>query len=261
MSHTFIVAELGSIAEGQLDVMLRQIDAAAEAGCDAVKVQWLSDPATLVKRRNADGYAGAYQRLAWPLEWHATLRQRAAEGGLEYWSSCYLRQDAWPLEPYVDGFKVASFEASDGPLIDTICVTGKPVLVSLGMGGSPILSWTSPRYLHCVSAYPAPMDACNLAVLWQGDRLGMRFSGFSDHTANVLTGAFAVCAGASAVEFHLRLDDSDPGNPDYSCALSPGQAKQYVANIRLAEAAMGNGIRGMQPCEAEMAKYRVGGGQ
>jgi N,N'-diacetyllegionaminate synthase len=264
MGDTFIIAELGSLAEGRQDVMLRQINAAADAGCDAVKAQWVSNPARLVARRHAKDYAGAYEHIAYPLAWLGVMREHAKARGMEFGCSCYLPEDAATIAPFVDWIKLASFEAADRRLLEAALVTGREVIVSLGMGADvptvsmpllPAATWLGKiRLLHCVSAYPAPVEACNLRLLQTQAPI---FDGFSDHTANVLTGAFAVCAGASVIEFHLRLDDSNPSDPDYSCALSPSQAAEYVRLIRLAEMAMGDGVKAMQECERECSQYRV----
>jgi len=277
LSHTFVVCELGGIAEGDLSVMLRQIEAAAAAGADAVKAQWLSDPAALVKRRRAEGYVGAYERLAYPVEWLGTLRDAAKARGLGFGCSVYLPSDAANVVPFVQFLKIASFENMDRELMSAVDLLNARVIISAGMGDRDhaqwLTSWRNTRrrfsttidsgytwfgpsdtdVLHCCSAYPCPPESINLAVIRAYD-----LDGFSDHTANVLTGAFAVCAGARIVEFHLRLDDSNPANPDYVCALSPVDANRYVANIRLAERVMGDGVKACQPCEREMARYRVG---
>jgi N,N'-diacetyllegionaminate synthase len=257
MSRTEIIAELGSLAEGRQDVMLRQISAAADAGCDAVKAQWVSSPARLVERRKAQAYAGAYANIAYSLDFLPVMREHAEARGLEFGCSVYIEGDAAKVAPFVDFLKVSSFEALDVGLRRDVKATGKLCIVSVGM-----LTGHDEPYrdgflsLHCVSAYPAPMDACNLSVLrdvWGDDA----YDGFSDHTANFLTGAFAVCAGARIVEFHLRLDDSNPASLDYSCALSPSEAKRYVDLIRLAELAMGDGTKKIQACELPMAAFRV----
>jgi sialic acid synthase SpsE len=83
------------------------------------------------------------------------------------------------------------------------------------------------------------------------------YSGFSDHSGHVLTGAVATAGGARIIEVHFRLDSTDPANPDYGHSLSPEQLIQYVQNVRFAEAAMGNGVKKMQPSERRWARYRV----
>jgi pseudaminic acid synthase len=180
--------------------------------------------------------------------------------------TCYLPVDVSTIEPHTCAWKVASFEALAVDLRDAIAVAAsKPLYLSVGMlderaTADAVRLWGGTgndlTTMLCVSAYPSPVSACNLSLLRPDDFCGSDFDGFSDHTANVLTGAFAVCAGARIVEFHLRLDDSNPANPDYSCALSPSEAKRYVDLIRLAESAMGSGVKAMQECERPMSAFR-----
>lgn len=249
----YVIAELGSLAEGSLETMLRQVEAAAEAGCSAVKAQWLSNPQRLVERRKAQDYAGAYQHIAYPLAWLETLRDRAKMHGMEFGCSVYLSEDVPFLAKMVDFLKVASFEAEDRALTDAIdaLVPSVRVIASVGMGAGARQS-SNWEHLHCISAYPAPLQQLNL-----GRIRAEGLDGFSDHSADLLTGAFAVAADARIIEFHLRLADSNQANPDYACALDPDQAKHYVGNIALAEAMMGDGWGQAQPCEADMLRYRV----
>ena len=92
----------------------------------------------------------------------------------------------------------------------------------------------------------------NLAALKQCD-------GLSDHSRHRWMGALAVAAGAEIIEAHLRLDDTDPENPDFATAFTPAEFADYVRNIRFAEAALGDGQKRLQDCERPMAEYRVRG--
>ena len=91
-------------------------------------------------------------------------------------------------------------------------------------------------YLHCIAAYPTPMDEVQLGAI---GRYGL--DGFSDHTGLVQMGAYAVMAGARILEAHLRADDTDPANPDSRVALNPEGFVQYVQNVREAEMCFGVG--------------------
>ena len=115
--------------------------------------------------------------------------------------------------------------------------------------------------LACVSVYPCPDAEANLAVLRPSvnEFPGQPpYQGYSDHTLHPWTGALAVAAGARVVEFHVRLDDTDPANADFAVARDPLKAAEYVRNIRQAEALLGDGVRGARACEAPMLRYRVG---
>ena len=113
---------------------------------------------------------------------------------------------------------------------------------------------------HCVSAYPAPIEEINLRVVrrltlgWYDDGA---IAGLSDHTLHPWTGALAVAVGAGMVEFHVRLNDTDPANADYRVARDPREAAEYVRNIRTAETMLGDGNKRVMPSEEPMLRYRV----
>jgi sialic acid synthase SpsE len=103
-----------------------------------------------------------------------------------------------------------------------------------------------------VSAYPAPLDEMNLAAMRAGG-----VAGLSDHSRHVLTGAFAVCVGATIIEAHIRDWGTQKDNPDFSTALDPYEFSEYVQHIRLAERMLGDGVHRVQPSEAPMVPYKV----
>jgi N,N'-diacetyllegionaminate synthase len=246
--RTYVIAEAAACHDGDLG-KARQLVALAEAiGADAVKFQWTSSPHRLAVRRNAPEYVESYRLLAFPVEWLGTLRADAKARGLDFLCTVYLPEDVPVVAPLVDKFKVASFEAGDDEFQQSHLPYMKDIIVSCGMGQNPM--WGT-HVLHCVSAYPTPVDDINLARLADG------YDGLSDHTRHPLTGAFAVCAGAEMIEFHFRLALTSPNNADFVVARDPLEAKQYVTNIRLAERFMGSGERRIQPSEEPMLKYKV----
>ena len=257
---TFIIAEAGSCHEGEYERAEGLVQLAKDAGADAVKFQYWSSPARMRERRHVNDPL-AYERGSILTHWLPELSELAHALGLEFMTTCYLPEDIPFIAPYVKRFKVASFEAMDASFIDAHRSFNKPLIISTGMqNGEPILGmkpWTyGDTFLHCVSAYPTPMAQANLRALHGMDGDSELF-GYSDHTHDVLTGALAVAAGAQILEVHFRLDDTDPANPDYATALSPGQLKDYISLVRKAELMMGDGIKRPQPAEAEMMKYRV----
>lgn len=290
---TYVIADIGSCHDGDLALLLKAPAAAKAAGCDAIKYQWVSDPEAMAARRGAalaDGYAPIYRRfLNWPKEWHENIAARCAEVGIDYMCTTYLAEDIAVVAPHVARFKVASFEAMDLGFIAAHVGYAKPLIVSTGMLDlSEVYTLIDCRnwpgayqaerrglinefmkmridLLHCVSAYPTPGCWLNLAVLrlrfsGDGSTDDFVFDGFSDHSdpSDTWTGALAVAAGASIVEAHLRLFDTDPENPDFAHAMTPTQFKEYVEHIRYAEVRVGTSSgRALQDCEQAMARYRV----
>ena len=214
----------------------------------------------MVQRRRASVYLDAYRLIAYPFEWHYELAADAHERGLQYIVSIYLERDVEPVARIADALKCASFESRDTRFLGLLAATRKPVYVSTGMQ-TLAEAMTAAAYattlFHCTSAYVAPLDSLNLrAIRTLQAKVGVPV-GYSDHSANVLTGALAVAAGAEALEVHVRLDDCDPANADYAVSLSPARLADYIHFVRVAERAMGDGIKQPQPAEAAMRRYQV----
>lgn len=246
---TFIIAEAGSCHDGVFEKAVGLIDVAKDAGADAVKFQWWSSAVRMAERRRAPAYLQTYADYQMPASWLPRLAAECDRRGIEFMCTAYLPEDVTTIAPYVRRFKVASFEAHE-PNFVAVCRTyGKPVIVSTGMDAPISLDCTN---LHCVSAYPTPLDEANLRVLWHGEH-----DGFSDHTACIYSGAFAVCSGAIMLEVHIKDWSTARDNPDAAAALDPKQFEEYVRLVRLAEKMLGDGTRREMPSEAAMAQYKV----
>ncbi len=260
--RVLIVAEPGGTHEGKLDCMLTMIDVAKEAGADIIKFGWVSDPVQMCARRGMNPAENALLHIAFPAQWHIELWERCKQVGIKYACTTFLAEDLPIVAIFVNRFKVSSFEASDRSFLRAHELYGKPIMVSTGMQDGEELTWLLRRrkrnpniqLLHCASAYPAPVDALNLAVIRK-----YTLDGFSDHSGQIVTGVVAVAAGARIVETHFKLDDCDHGNPDFPHSLWPVELREYVAGVRWAERAMGDGVKKCQPSEEAMKRYRVGG--
>lgn len=272
----YIVAEMSanhhhSIAEAR-DIL----HAIKEAGADAVKLQtYTADTITL----DASGKvfqigAGSlwsgrtlhalYREAFTPWEWHAELRDLAARLGLDFFSSPFDVTAVDFLEELgVPVYKIASFELVDIPLIEKVASTGKPLILSTGMGTLEEITEAVQAFrraggrnlilLKCTSAYPAPPEAMNLRSL---AALRENFDvpvGLSDHTLASESAVAAVALGACLVEKHFTLDRSK-GGPDAAFSLEPKEFAGLVRAIRTTEAALGRAI--FQPTAEEQANLR-----
>lgn len=253
--RTFVIAEMGSCHDGDIEKAYKLIKAAGEAGADAVKVQYIGDPVLLGQRRNAPEYVDLYKRYQVPDVWISWLVLACKASGVEFMSTVYLEQDIKVIDPWVTRHKIASFEAGDDQFVNAVLACKKETIVSTGMSSlrpAPPKERKRLRYLHCVSSYPCPHDQASLAVLRNG-----LFDGYSDHTRYVFTGGLAVAAGARILEVHFRLENTDPRNPDYDTALTPSELGVYVEFVRKAESMMGTGDKKPMPAEKAMRKYKV----
>jgi len=278
----FVIAEMSANHLGKLERAHAIIDAAAEAGADAIKLQTYR-PDTITLDSNAPEFrigAGTpwegqrlydiYAEAATPWEWHGELFAHAAEVGLEAFSSPFDLSAVEFLESFdPPAYKIASFEAVDIGLIEACARTGKPLIISTGMatqeevqraveatarGGAAgpkdrARSDCQVALLKCTSAYPAPVAEMNLRSLESLAQFGVPV-GLSDHSLDDAVASAAIALGARIVERHLTLARED-GGPDASFSAEPEEFARGVAAIRRADAALGHAR--IAPTEAEKA--------
>lgn len=260
MSTTFI-AEASSNHGQDLGRALAFVDAAANAGCDAVKFQLfrvseLFAPEILAK--SAEHRARASWEL--PVAHLKPLSERAKQRGIEFSCTPFYLDAVKELAPYVAFYKIASYELLWKGLLQACAATGKPVIVSTGMATMPeIKSAVSTlkragtrdiTLLHCVSAYPAPPEEANLSAIAAIRDATEVPVGWSDHTRSPAVIERAVHRwNASAVEFHLDLDGTGAEYASGHCWL-PHEIAPVIARIREGERADGSGFK--EPVAAEL---------
>ena len=114
MMRTLVIAELGSTHDGNITTAIKMIMDAAEAGADYVKLQYWSSAKRLADRRRSGAhYEAIYAKYQIPVDWLPALRERTNAAGLGFMCTSYLEEDIATVAPYVDHFKVSSFEAGD----------------------------------------------------------------------------------------------------------------------------------------------------
>ena len=159
-------------------------------------------------------------------------------------------------------YKIPSGEIINRPFLAKVAALGKPVILSSGMAslGEIEIALDTLRaagcidvvLLHCVSAYPAPVEQCNLRAI---PLLARTFGvpvGFSDHTLGTVVSLAAVALGACLIEKHFTLDRHLPG-PDHAASLEPPELAGMIRDIRTVQAALGEPVKRRQPCEEENA--------
>jgi N-acetylneuraminate synthase/N,N'-diacetyllegionaminate synthase len=272
----FVVAEAGVNHNGDLELALRLVDAAAAARADAVKFQTFRAEAVAAPSAPKAGYqlestgAGESQLemlrgLELAPDAYAELKRRAEERGLVFLSSPFDHESVELLDELdVAAFKIASGEVTNTALLADVGRRGRPVILSSGTAdvgeveeAVATLRAAGARelvVLHCVSAYPAPAEGANLlAMATLAERLGLPV-GFSDHTEGDEVALAAAALGACVLEKHFTLDRSLPG-PDHHASLEPPELAELVRRVRRVEAAVGDGVK--RPTELERANARV----
>jgi N-acetylneuraminate synthase len=272
----FVIAELSANHLGSLERALAIIDAAADAGCDALKLQTFTPASMTIDSARGDFQIadGPWQgRSLWdlygeahtPLDWHARLFARGAARGLVVFSTPFDELAVEHLDRLgAPAFKIASFELVDLELIAFAAQTGKPLIMSTGMASDAEVAEAvdaarshgngGVALLHCVSGYPTPIEQTNLRRLDAIASYGPVF-GISDHSPGAIVAIAAVARGASIVEKHLTLARAD-GGPDAGFSLEPAEMAEVVRGARLAWSALGDGSAQRPAAEAGSRKFR-----
>lgn len=272
----FIIAELSANHNGSIENALATIQAAADAGADAIKLQtYTADTITI----DHDGPGFIIEEGLWkgrklydlydeahtPWEWHNQLFKAAKDAGLVCFSSPFDPTAVDLLEELGNPiYKVASFEITDIPLIEYIASKGKPVVISTGIAteedihdaldACKRMNNDQITLLKCTSAYPAPVEDANLLTMVD---MRSRFkvpTGLSDHTMGHAVATAAVALGATMVEKHFILDRS-MGGVDSAFSMEPSEFRSMVDQIRLTEAALGTVTYEMTPKKLKSRQF------
>jgi N-acetylneuraminate synthase len=277
-NRAYCIAEVSANHNQDFAQAVRIIEAAGEAGADAVKLQtYTPDTMTIASDRREfligggtiwdgrslhDLYGEAYT----PWDWQPKLKKVAEALGMDLFSSAFdLTAVDFLEEMGVPVHKVASFELVDIPLIQKMACTGKPLIMSTGMAtveeieealqSARAAGATQIALLKCTSAYPAPAEEMNLRTI---PEMARRFGvpvGLSDHTMGIVAPVAAVALGACILEKHLTLSRSTPG-PDSAFSLEPQEFKAMVDAVRTAEKALGEVRFGLSGKEEASRAFR-----
>lgn len=276
-SPPYIICELSGNHNGSLERALTMIDAAADTGCDAIKLQsYTADTITIdcdlpdfrISGGLWDGRSlyELYQEAHTPFEWHGALFARAKERGVAIFSTPFDESSADLLEQLnCPIYKIASFEIVDLPLIAYVARKRRPMIMSTGLAGLGDIerAVSTARsngcddliLLHCISSYPAPTDQANIRTIPHlADAFGVH-CGLSDHTHGTATSVAAIALGAVAIEKHFTLARAD-GGPDSAFSLEPAEFRALTEDCRNAWRSLGDVSYRLQPAEAQNVKFR-----
>ncbi len=272
----FIIAEMSGNHNQSLERALQIIDAAAEAGAHAVKLQtYTADTMTLkgilkIEDKNSLWYGRElyelYQEAYTPWEWHKPLFDRAKEKGLIIFSTPFDETAVDFLEELeVPAYKIASFENNDIPLLKKVAQTGKPVIMSTG---AATLSQIDDAVntlqnngckelilLKCTSTYPSTPENTNLVTI---PHLAQSFdcmTGLSDHTMGIGAAVASVALGARVIEKHFTLSRAD-GGVDSAFSIEPHELKSLVIETERAFLSLGKVQYGIQKAEEKSLIFK-----
>ena len=267
MIPTF-VAEVSSNHHRDLNRCLAFIDKAAEIGCSAVKFQLfkvreLFAPEILAKSEQHR------QREAWelPVEFLPALAKRCHEQNMQFACTPFYLDAVNELLPYVDFYKIGSYELLWDDLLAAVAHTGKPVVLSTGMAALDevrravdVLRGAGCQdliLLHCVSSYPTTAKECNLAAIETLRQACDCLVGWSDHSVNPGVIYRAVHRwGAVMVEFHLDLEGKGAEYQTGHCWL-PEQIRPVIETVQIGFKADGSGKKVPLPGELPDRDWRT----
>lgn len=256
----YIVAEMSANHHRSFEEAVKIIEAAKEAGADAVKLQtYTPDTITIDCHReyfqvkgtiwNGKTLYDLYTEAYTPWEWQPKLKEIADGLELDLFSTAFDATSVEFLEKMgVPAYKIASFELVDLELIREVAKTRKPMILSTGMASlqeieeavktASTAGATQIALLKCTSAYPSPPEEMNLFTLPHLSEVFGVPCGLSDHTLGIAVAVAAVALGACIIEKHFTLSRNITG-PDSSFSLEADEFKEMVKAVRIAEKALG----------------------
>ena len=274
IQRVLVIAEAGVNHNGDINLAKRLIDAAADAGADAVKFQtFVAEKVVITTAAKADyqvlstgsddSQFDMLKKLELSPTMHEELIKHCEKREIKFLSTAFDQKSLDYLDSLeLSLFKVPSGEITNLPFLHHVGSLGKPVVLSSGMAsleevGDAIAVLERAgtvrkkiTVLHCNTEYPTPMQDVNLrAMTTIRDAFGVAV-GYSDHTRGTEVPIAAVARGASLIEKHITLDRSLPG-PDQAASTEPQEFKEMIQAIRNIEQALGSGIKQVSPSEAK----------
>lgn len=258
----YIIAEMSGNHNQSLERAMKIVDAAADAGVDAVKLQtytadtmtidksdgefFISDPNSLWE---GESLYNLYKKAYTPWDWQEKIFAHCRERGIDCFSTPFDDTSVDFLEKLNPPcYKIASFENIDLPLIKKVAKTGKPMIVSSGMATVAELDemvrtakengCNDLTLLKCTSSYPATPEGTNLMTIPHMKELFKCNVGLSDHTLGIGVAVASIALGATVIEKHFTLSRAD-GGVDSAFSMEPQEMAQLVRECNAAWQALG----------------------
>ena len=279
LRQPFIIAEMSGNHNQSLERALQIVDAAADAGVDAVKIQTYTADTMTIDKSDAEFFIAdkrslwqgeslysLYQKAYTPWTWQKTILEQCRKRGIIGFSTPFDASSVDFLEELqVPLYKIASFENIDLPLIKKVARTGKPIIASTGMASVAELDdlvrtarengCPEIVLLKCTSSYPAPPEGTNLFTLPHMKALFDCPVGLSDHTLGIGVAVASVALGATVIEKHFTLSRAE-GGVDAAFSLEPSEMANLVREAKAASQALGKVSYGVTAQEQKEIPFR-----
>lgn len=260
-SSVYVIAEMSGNHLNDLGNAVQIVEAASQAGADAIKLQTYTPESLSLDVKNEyfepkqkgiwEGLRPyeLYEKASTPYEWQPKLKKRAEELGIDCFSSPFDHEAVDFMEEMdMPAYKIASLEINDIPLIKHAASMGKPMIMSTGAANLGDIERAVDAcrgegndditLLKCTSEYPAPIEKANLRTIPHMQETFDVEVGLSDHTLGTAVPVAATALGAQVIEKHLTLDRS-LGGPDADFSLEPDEFEAMVDSVRAASKAVG----------------------
>ena len=278
MSKVFIIAEAGVNHNGSIDLAKKLIDAAADAGADAVKFQTFKADRLATKLAHKADYQKSntsvnesqyemLKKLELDEDMHKAIMEHCKQKQIMFLSSAFDNESVDMLNNFgMAIFKIPSGEITNLPYLTHVGGLKKPIILSSGMSDLVDIknaldvliecgvSKDQLTVLHATTEYPCPIQEVNIRAMQTiGANFGVKV-GYSDHTNGIEVSVAAVALGACVIEKHFTLDQTMEG-PDHKASLEPNEFKSMVRAIRNIEKALGDGIK--KPSKSEIKNMAI----
>ncbi len=276
MSRVFVIAEAGVNHNGDIEIAKQLIDAASEAGADAVKFQTFQADSLVCRTAKKAEYQlettdrtetqyDMLKKLELTPQMHRELIEHCLKRNIMFLSTPFDLESIKLLsELGMQIYKIPSGEITNLPYLREIAKQQKKIILSTGMSSMDevkaavnVLKNNGTEeltLLHCNTQYPTPISDVNLlAMVKMREETGLPV-GYSDHTQGIEVPIAAAALGAEVIEKHFTLDRKMEG-PDHKASLEPQELMQMVVGIRKIESALGSKIK--QVSESEMPNVAI----
>lgn len=257
----FIIAEAGVNHNGKIELAKKLVDAAKDAGADAIKFQTFKAEDVVTKDTSMANYQKKnvgeketqqemLKRLELSYDDFIKLKKYSDEKDIIFLSTPHSEDTIDFLEPLVPAYKIGSGDLTNLPFLEKIAKKSKPIILSTGMATMEelkealniIYSQGNKKIvlLHCTTNYPCSLNEVNLRAMQTMQEELNCLIGYSDHTLGISVSIVAVILGAAVIEKHFTLNKSLPG-PDHKASLEPNELKKMIHEIRNMENRLNGG--------------------